>query len=270
MKKIITTFYFACAVAGMVAAQPSIRIGSIEINFRKNSDTTALSDEQQRSLKNGGADKEQQPSSKDGGAGKKQQPYRRHSRSSFIGVGFIVPNNNSSDSRYYTALGANSYNIDIGMRSWRYTSRQVSFGGGFQYSFYNYRLHDAIDDPAFLKAVTGLETPPSYSIEKQNFRSHSFAISVLARYYIPSINIYVSASAQGDFVFSKHYTLYYPRKGLEEFYSNHAFNPFVASAVAELGGKHFTLFVRYRLTSAFNLSVLPKDLPPLSLGIRLL
>jgi hypothetical protein len=253
MKRIIIALCLAGATAGMAVARPSVKIGNVEISFGK-SDTITSADELQLSLPEG-----------EGSAVGKRAPYRRRKDEGFIGVGFALPNDGS---RYYSVLGVNSYNLDIGYRAYRHFDRWLAAGYTFQYSFYSYRLKDAMDDPDFLKATTGIDSRPLYEIDKQAYRSHNVAVGIFTRCYLPPRATYIDLGVQGDLAFSKHYRLYYSRDGRQEFRSNHAFNPFIASAVAQVGRKSFAIFARYRLTNVFNHSEIFRDLPPLSIGIR--
>jgi hypothetical protein len=254
MKKIIITLCLAGATAGMAAVRQSVKIGNVEINFGKR-DTITPADEHQLRLPEG-----------NGSAAGKRARYKRRGDETFIGVGFALPNDGS---RYYSLLGVNSYNIDFGYREYQHLNRWLAAGYTLQYSFYSYRLKDAIDDPAFLKATTGTDARPSYEIDKQAYRSHNVAVGIFTRCYLAPHTAYLDLGVQGDLSFSKHYRLYYSRDGRQEFRNNHAFNPFIASAVAQVGLKSFAIFARYSLTNVFNHSEIPRDLPPLSIGIRI-
>jgi hypothetical protein len=254
MKKTVATFCVACIAGSASLAQPSEKIGNMEITYKKN-DTLMLVVTELST----------QPSQNESKPTPKNESYKLREISCFIGFGFAFPDNGRS---YYTTLGINSYNIDVGWHRRYNLSREFALGWKFQYSFYHYRLRDATDDPVFMETIIGRSLPPN-EIRKQAYRSNNIAVSAFTRYYLVPGNLYVDLGIQGDMAFSRYYKLYYPNAGQQKFRDNYAFNPFMASAVVQMGWDNFAVFARYRLTDAFNRSALSKDIPQLSIGIRL-
>ena len=84
--------------------------------------------------------------------------------------------------------------------------------------------------------------------------------------------MYIDLGTQGDIAIIKYCMLNTQEEGTKRYYEDYVFNPFSASAIARVGfgGGGWALFVRYRLTDAFNQKVLHKDLPPLSIGVHFL
>ncbi|MDR2814055.1 MAG: hypothetical protein LBB79_05310 [Prevotellaceae bacterium] len=257
MKKTITTLCLACLAGGTAAAQTSVRIGSLEITFRKN-DTTYEHVAHERLLQVNPPKSDPKP---------QRSPYYKSKSTGFIGFGFAVPGDGSG---YYAVRGGNSYNFDLGCRWYTHFNSRLAAGGTFQYSFYHYRLKDALSDSVFRAAVIG-SSPLPYAageIKKQAFRSNNLALGVFTRFYLIPKKHYLDLGVQGDWAFSRFYKLYYPYDGKQNFHEDDMFNAFTASAVAQIGWESFAIFARYRLTDAFS-GALPKDLPALSIGIRL-
>ena len=262
MKKtfIIICICFISAVS--IAQENTINIGDLEITFRNKSRNNSCSESCQT-----------QPS------------YRYKTTSGFWGIGFILPN---SSNNYYATLAGNSFNLDFGVMQRHQFTRRFALGGTCQYSFYNYRLRDAamMDlEPEFVDLVIGREFD-KHAIQKQAYRSHNLGVGAFARFYlIPPTGrrndgLYIDLGAQGDFSYSKFYKIKTNKEGNHKFRNDYAFNPFTASAIARVGWKgnpnlHLfnknsarVIFVRYRFTDAFNSFALPKELPPISIGMQ--
>lgn len=201
--------------------------------------------------------------------GSEPKPYNATRSSLFVGFGFAIPDNGSS---YYAIIDGSSYCFDAGWRKYMHLNRRFAAGGTLHYSFYSYRLTDALSDSTFKAAATGLATLPG-NVNKQLYRSNNFALGVFTRVYLffAPKRCYVDLGAQGDWAFSRYYMLHYPYPydGKQKFREDNTFNAFSASAVAQLGWNSVALFARYRLTNVFNQSILSKNLPPLSVGFRL-
>ena len=266
MKKLIILFGAICISFGAMAQfPPAVRIGNMEIIVRKQEqDTTLQVSEFDYSLSQASSDwSHSKPS------------FNRHASNSFVGFGFAVPDNSSA---YYTILGGNSFNFDVGGMRRYHLSRRFALGKSLQYSYYNYRLRNAAIEPNFNSQILGGTTIGQDNIEREMFRSHNLALGIFARSYLVAPNnrgkggLYIDIGAQGDWAFSRFYRLR-EENVRHKYRDNYAFNPFTASAIARIGlntrkGSNPALFVRYRFTDAFNSSVLPMDLPPFSIGIQ--
>lgn len=189
--------------------------------------------------------------------------------SGFFGVGFIQNEND------YYKLGGNSINFDIGsMHRYQFKPR-FALIGTVQYSYYNYKLQDAANEPVFNNVVLGGK--PYNNIKKEAFRTHNIAASAGYRYYIvkPTQNtnnsgLFVDLSVQGDFAFSKYYKLKLNGQSNIKRRDKEAFNPLTTSYVARVGWNWFSIYARYRVDEAFNSKRLPMDVPPLTIGIQFL
>jgi len=212
-----------------------------------------------------------------------------HQRSGFWGFGFVLPDNGSG---YYNTIGGSSINFDIGRMQRYHFARRFAIGTTFNYSYYNFKLRDAAAEPLFNYEVRKDKPFMPNDVRKEVFRSHNVAAGLFARsYLIPPKSrgkdgLYIDLGAQGDFAFSKYYIMRHKNGGKDKHRNGYAFNPFTASAVARIGlgrGVSITcrrndkcwgvssraLFIRYRLTEAFNKpKALPMDLPPITVGIQ--
>jgi len=261
MKKFIIIFCTVCISVSAIAQQ-GVRFGNLEFIVRKaDSDTIVVNEPCP-------------PCPPANGKLPKANPLTRRTYSdSFGAIGFILPDNGNG---YYSILGGNSFNIDIGQMRRYHFSRRFALGGTTQYSFYNYRIHQDV----FLgKTEIGVDIVRA-AIRKQVYRSHNLAIGAFTRFYIvpPSIHsgrirdnsgMYFDLGAQGDFAFSKYHKVKFQttgKAGKDKFRDGHAFNAFSASATARLGWDKSAVFVRYRFTDAFNQKVLPMDLPQITIG----
>ena len=265
MKKIATLIFCITCISVIAIAQPGVRIGNMEIiTLRKiEKDSIVINEPCPCPPENVTT----QPKANY----LKQRTYSY----SFGGIGFILPDNGSD---YYSVIGGNSFNIDIGNTSLYYISRWFALGRTAQYSFYNYELK--ANEPAFLEEVIG--NFAKNDIRKQVYRSHNAAIGAFARLYLipPQVTrsgwinstsgMFIDFGAQSDFAFSRFCKLNTRSGGKEKYRDGDAFNPFSASATARIGWDKKAIFARYRFTDAFNQKVLPMDLPPLTIGIQFL
>ena len=264
MKKLIIILCVTC-ISVTAIAQSGVRIGNMEFIYRKvGSDTlTQIT-----------VDEPCPPCPSENETRPKPKKYRRFDRSGgFGGIGLIVPDNGSS---YYTILDGNSINFELGGLRTYHLTNWFALGGTLQYSYYNYRLRDAFDEPDFNSIVLDGKTFDR-DFKKQVFRSHNIAASAFTRFYLlpPRFNndkrLYIDLGAQGDYAVFRHYMVKFGKKDKDYFKNGTAFNPFNASAIARIGWKQDrAIFVRYRFTDAFNRKELPMDLPPLTIGIQLL
>ena len=189
--------------------------------------------------------------------------------SSFVGLGFIQ---NESD---YYKLDGNNINFDIGsMHRYQFKPR-FALIGTVQYSYYNYKLHDAASEPIFNDVVLGGKT--YNNIRKQVFRSHNIAASAGYRFYFikPTRNtnnagLFVDLSVQGDLAFSKYYKLKNKGESNIKHRDTDVFNPITTSYIARVGWDWFSIYARYRVSDAFNSKHLPIDLPPFTVGVQFL
>ena len=278
----MTIFCVAC-ISVVTIAQTGVRIGNYEFYVTKaesDSVTKVFVEEEPRSSN---------PSQKETHS---QNSFKKHNTSTFFwGLGFILPDNSSD---YYTILGGKSINFDAGWIHRHQITRQFALGGTFQYSYYNYKLRDAATEPKFMEEVIGREFART-DIQKQVYRSHNVSAGAFTRFYlIPPKNrgndgLYIDLGAQGDFAFRKVYKIKTQSERKNKYFNDYAFNPFTASAIARIGWsrkewnifnvnisddwdwrccKSRAIFVRYRFTDAFNSpKALPKDLPPITIGI---
>ena len=267
MKKLIILFGAFCISLSAIAQQ-AFRIGNLEFSVRiQERDTTLQVSELDYSAS--------QVSNNEAQARPKFKPY--HRSTGFAGFGFVVPDNSND---FYTVLGGNSFNIDVGSMHKYYLARRFALGTSLQYSYYNYRLRNAAIEPFFNSEILRNLAISQNDIEREMFRSHNLALGVFARTYIVppthrgNKGLYFDIGAQGDWAFSRFYRL--REESVKHRYrDNYAFNPFSASAIARIGlntrkgsSSNPALFVRYRFTDAFNSSVLPMDLPPFTIGIQ--
>ena len=188
---------------------------------------------------------------------------------SFVGLGFIQGEND------FYKLGGSSINLDIG-RMHRYQFRpRFALIGTVQYSYYNYKLHDAASDPIFKDVVLGGKTYDN--IGKQVFRTHNISASAGYRFYLvkPERNknnagLFADISVQGDYAFSKYCKLKLNGESNVKRRDKDVFNPFTTSYIARVGWNWFSVYARYRVTDAFNSKHLPMDIPPLTIGVQFL
>ena len=267
MKKLITILLCITCISVNAVAQSGVRIGNLEISVRKSThdpDTMV-----QIIVTDPPTPSENENKTK---TKPKTNHYKYNETSSFIGWGFILPDNGSD---YYTTLGGNSINIDIGWMGRYQIARRFALGSTLQYSYYNYKLRDAASEPMFMEEILG-RTFVGDNIKKQVFRSHNIAAGAFTRFYlipppqrVRDGGVYIDLGVQGDFAFSKYYKLktYHPR-AKEKRRNGYAFNPFTASATARVGWNEYAIFARYRFTDAFNSKALPMDIPPITIGIQ--
>ena len=267
MKKIIILFSVACISLNVIAQLP-VRIGNMEIIVRKQGeDTTTQINVFNDPCPPCPSENETRP--------KPQNTFKKYEKSDgFLGFGFIIPDNSAG---YYTTLGGNSFNFEIGSMKRYYLTRQFALGGTLQYSYYNYRLMDIYKEPVFRETVLEVDDDQDFKkINKEAFRSHNIAASLFTRYYLlppqkrGKGGLYVDVGAQGEFAASRHYMLKYDDGGKDYYKSPLAFNPFNASALARIGRKNKAFYFRYSLTDVFNQKELPMNLPPMTIGIMIL
>ena len=274
MKKLIIGIFCISCITIDATAQSGVRIGNLEFIVKKaERDSVIRVFAQEDPCPPCPSEKETRPKPKP------QNPYKYdYTYKGFCGIGFILPDKSSD---YYTTLGGNSINIDMGGMRHYHISRRFALGGTAQYSFYNYRLRDAASDSLFARETT-IVPYERQDIRKQVFRSHNVAIGPFMRFYIIpprykwNDGLYLDLGAQGDFAFSKYYKIKMRNGDKDKIRNADAFNPFTASAIARIGwrgwrgwqGSTHTIFVRYRFTNAFNSEALPADLPPITIGIQ--
>ena len=266
MKKLIIITGFACMAAGLTA-QPTVRIGNMEIILRKH--------EQDTTMQINIVDENVVGSSATDTKQKSTNNFRKYYHSDFFyGIGFIIPDNGND---YYTMIGGKSINIDAGWLHKYQVTQRFALTATLQYSYYNYKLKNIADDPTFIDAIfNGNKDFDDNNISKQVFRSHNLASNMGFRYYFvkPAYNTgaFIDLGVQGDWAFNNYYKLKFKNKGSEKYHDDYAFNPFTASGVARIGWKKKNdtraIFVRYRLTEAFNSKEFHKDLPPITIGIQ--
>ena len=268
MKKLIIIFCIACISAGATAQPSGVRIGSYVFHVQK-----ASSD----SLTNVFAEDDPcPPCPSENETRPKVNPFsRRTYTDSFCGIGFILPDNGNN---YYTTLGGNSINIDVGGIRVYHLSRHFALGGTMQYSFYNYKFRDAVNEENFNTVVLRNEIFANDDLRKQVYRSHNVTVGLFTRLYlVPGYRyhrgLYVDLGAQGDFAFSRYCMLKTQSDKKKRYHEDYAFNPFSASAIVRIGWDKFlpgrsAIFARYRFTDAFNRKSLPMDLPPITIGIQ--
>jgi hypothetical protein len=271
MKKLVIISFCVACISVSAIAQPGVRIGNLEFIVRKTENDTVAQINLLDPCPPCPSEKETRP---------KANPYRYHHSNSYGGIGFILPDDRSG---YYTTLGGKSINFDCGGMHRYQLARRFALGGTFRYSYYNYKLYDAADEPEFKQVVLkGRDYDPN-SIRKQVYRSHNLAAGVFTRFYIVppkkrgNDGFYIDLGAQGDFAFSKYYKIKIRYEGRDKIRNDLAFNPFNASAIARVGWRgwggskdSYAIFVRYRITDAFNQSqkALSMDLPPITIGIQ--
>ena len=210
-----------------------------------------------------------QSSSEEGILSKLRDSRNKYLTSGFFGLGFI-----QSENDYYK-LGGNSINLDIGsMHRYQFKPR-FALIGTVQYSYYNYKLHDAASEPTFNNVI--LDGKTYDNISKQVFRTHNIATSAGYRFYLvkPGRNdnnagLFVDLSVQGDLAFSKYYKLKLNGDSNIKLRDKDIFNPLTTSYIARAGLGWFSIYARYRVTDAFNSKHLPIDIPPLTIGIQFL
>ena len=264
MKKLISIFLCTTYISVSAIAQSGVRIGNLEFIVRKTETDTVVQIN---------VDEPSPPSPPEKAPRTKSISYDRSISDGFCGIGFILPDKSSG---YYTTLGSSSINLDFGGSRRFQLARWFALGGTYQYSFYNYKLKDAVGDPAsaFVAEVTG----SSYNrddLRKQVFRSHNIAAGPFIRLnLVPSTRpkkndgFYIDFGVQGDFAFSKYYKIKTRSGEKHKWRNGDAFNPFTASAIARIGWSSKAVFARYRFTDVFNSNVLPMDIPPITIGIQ--
>ena len=265
MKKIIITLGIVCLSAS-VTAQRAVRIGNMEIIVRVQ--------EQDTTMQVNVLDDPCPPCPPEGsetGSKPKAKFKSYHYSSCFGGVGFIMSDVGHNDN--YEVLGGNSINFDIGGMQRYQLTRWFALVGTAHYSYYNYRLYDVAEDPAFNDAILNGSDYSGVNIRKQVFRSHNAAAGAFTRFYLAkpkryeNNGVFIDLGIQGDWAFSRYYKLKIHEKSNEKHRDGYMFKPFAASCVARVGLKYFSIYARYRLTDAFN-KPLQKDLPPLTIGVQ--
>jgi len=251
-------------------AQQTIRIGNLEFSVRVSGQDTTFNV----------LDEPVQPSAV--GETPARPAFSRHTRTdNFWGIGFIL-----TEGDYYSTRGGNSINLNIGHMRLNHYARRWASGTTFQYSYYNYRLN--ANNPVYLWEVL----PRAFAkedINKQVYRSHNLAADIFKRFYMVlptdrrgNNGFYIDLGVQGDWAFSKYCKIKTNSEGNYKYRNRHllnseAFNHFNASAIARLGWRKAwgwgflncgTVFARYRFTNALDQSVLPLDLPPITIGIK--
>ncbi len=274
MKKIINIL-FIVVVATVTATAQGVRIGNLEITVKKTERDTVTQITIDEPCPPCPSENETRP---------KRNPYKYHTSSCFFAMGFILPDNGAD---YYTILGGNSINLDLGWNHRYQLGKRFALGGVFHYSFYNYKLRNVVTDPTFSAEVIGRAIDPA-DIDKQVYRSNNLAAGVFTRFYlIPPAKKYHKSDnyveieiggkdgmffdlgIQGDFAFGRYCKLNTHSSGKDKYHDSYAFNPFGTSAFARVGFSWLTLYARYRITDAFNKNALPLDLPRWTIGIVL-
>jgi len=265
MKKMIILFSIIACASLNAAAQQAVRIGNMEIIIRKQ--------EQDTTFQINVLDDTIVPKAEDNKRPAPAKPkFNRYSRSTvWGGFGFMLPDDTRD---YYTILGGNSFNLDFGGMNRLYLARRFALGWTYNYSFYNYRLRDAYEEQDFRDEVLGGSIFAREDVKKHAFRSHNAAAGVFLRQYLimprnrnAKERLYVDLGVQGDLAVIKNYVIKFENGGKNKYHSDYAFNPFTASAVARVGWNKHAFFARYRFTESFNSKELPKDLPPINIGI---
>jgi hypothetical protein len=252
MKRIIVLIG-ACMMAGGIVAQPTVRIGNMEISVKKiNGDTMTqiLVDEP------------------------KPKQFPKHEHVGYFGLGMNYPGN--SDDIYPLA---GSFNLDVGGSEIFRLSRHFALVGSLGYSFYNYRLRNVVGADAEFDEITDGRIDAD-RIKRQMFRSNDLATGIYTRFYLitPRWNglnsstsdrgVYIDLGVQGDWAFAKYVKIKYNKGGgSEKFHDNYAFKPFNASAVVRVGWSNVAFFGRYRFTDTFNHNVLSGEVPRWSFGV---
>ena len=257
----------ACISASAIA-QPAVRIGNMEIIVRKQGQDTTM---QVNVLED--PCPPCPPSENETGSRARSNTYKYHYKSSFGGLGFILPDIGSNN---YTTLGGSSINLDIGSMHRYQRTRWFALVGTLHYSYYNYKLHDAAEDEDFKREALRSDYSNA-EINKQVFRSHNAGIGAFTRFYSgqprrhSNDGVFIDIGIQGDWAFSKYYKLKTHKGSKEKIRDDYAFNSFAASYVVRVGmTRWFSVYARYRFTDAFNSKALPLDLPPFTFGVLLL
>ena len=265
MKKLINILCVTC-ISVTAIAQSAVRIGSLEFSVKKTSSDTIIQIVEDPCP----------PCPSENETRPRNNPYKYSTNDAYCGIGFILPDNNSG---YYTTLGGNSINIDIGGMRRYHLARRFALGGTLHYSYSNYKFRDAASEPEFNRLVLDEKDFSNNKINKQVYRSHSVAAGIFSRFYlIPpkyrgNDGWYIDLGAQGDFAAGRYCMLKTQSEKKKRYHEDYAFNPFSASAIVRIGwdkllpGKS-AVFVRYRFTDAFNPKALPMDLPPITIGIQ--
>jgi len=277
MKKIITILVCVTCISVTAIAQSGVRIGNLEFIVKKTENDTIAQITVDDPCPSFPSENETRP---------KPKFKRRTYNDGFCGIGFIMPDIGKDD--YYTVLGGNSINIDIGgIRVYHFT-RRFALGGTLNYSFYNYKFRDAVNDPEskFNQTVLGGKEFFNNDVQKQVYRTHNISAGLFTRFNLVPLRttrdgtivggrskLYIDLGAQGDFAASRFCMLKTQSEKKKRYHEDYAFNPFTASAIVRIGssflpGSHSAIFARYRFTDAFNSKALPMDLPPLTIGIQ--
>ena len=258
MKKFITIIFCVTCISVTAIAQSGVRIGNMEFIIKKTEHDTITQITVDDPCPPCPSEKETRP----------KPTYKSRVSDGYCAWGFILPNHGKD---YYSTLGVNSFNIDIGEERRYHLTRRFAVGGMTQYSFYNYRLKP--ETPAYLEEVIG--TFVKDDIRKQVYRSHNFVAGIFTRFYLspPKTSsgkggMYFDVGAQGDLAFSKYCKIKTHSAGKQKTRDGYAFNPLSASATVRVGWGSRAIFVRYRLTEAFNSKVFLKDLPPITIGMQ--
>jgi hypothetical protein len=276
MKKFITIFLCTTCISVSAIAQSGVRIGNMEFTVRKNSEQDTMV---QIVLRNTNPPSpSENKTSTEPSPTKSANKFKKYNSSRFYwGIGFIIPDNfikpdNRSD--YYTILGGQSYNFDMGWMRRYHISRRFAVGGTLHYSFYNYKLWNVANEPTLSEDLLNISFDNN-EIRKQVFRSRNIVTGVFTRFYLSPPHghnkggLFVDLGAQGDFAFSKFYKIKTHTGVKSKQRDGYAFNPFTASAIARVGRGSVAVFARYRFTESLNPRALPLDLPPITIGIQL-
>ena len=261
MKNLITVLFCIVFISTNAIAQRNVRIGNLEISVRNNNQDTTMQVVVTDPCPPCPSENEVRP--------KPKTIKNKYYSTFFGGLGFILPDNGNS---YYTVLGGNSINIDAGWMHRYHICPWFALGSTLQYSYYNYKLRDAANEPAFMEEVLGKPFAKE-DINKQAYRCHNISASAFTRFYLvppkrKNDGIYIDLGIQGDFSFSKYLKFHTNSEGKDRYHDDYAFNSFSASAITRLGWKDYAIFTRYRITDAFNSKALLMDLPPITIGIQ--
>ena len=281
MKKIINILVCVTCISVTAIAQNGVRIGNLEFIVRKTENDTVTQINVTDPCPPCPPETETiRPKPKS------NQFNRRTYNDGFCGIGFIMPDIGKDD--YYTVLGGNSINIDIGGMRVYHLSRRFALGGTLNYSFYNYKFRDAVNDPEsdFNRVVLGGREFANNDVQKQVYRTHGISAGLFTRFNLVPLRttrdgtivggrskFYIDLGAQGDFAAGRFCMLKTQSEKKKRYREDYAFYPFSASAIVRVGcnflpGNNSAIFARYRFTEAFNSKALPMDLPPLTIGIQ--
>ena len=238
---------------GEVAAQKKLKIGDTEILLQSPVQITADKDKvvTQESNDNNKTSKK-----------RRQTYYSRSFTDFYFGMGLAT--DYPTRDKIFPVVYGDSYDLQVGFKEFYRPCSFYAIGTQIQYSYFSYRLIDSSN--------TDLNFPVPGVIQREYFKTHNVGTAFINRLYFTS-NFRLEFGAYADYTFLKQYvaksSLVPDKTEKFKFEDNTLFNPIQVGLQASIGGRSFSIYAKYRITTWFNKHIISPDPPRLHLGVQL-